>query len=181
MHNKFIIAEVDLASFADTYINPMLSTEVLSIITDGAEYTRTRKTELIADYKPAHEMLNVCVNHWGNRDSVTNCGFCSKCLRTLICLEALGKLDDFSKVFDINAYRKISYKYKCELVDKYDSDIFMKDNVDFAKMQGLNMPSKLEAHAFVIFKNVVHKAKTLISRIMRTSWGKNTEYWISCI
>jgi hypothetical protein len=167
MHCKFNTKEVDLASFADTYLNPMLSTETLSIITDGAEYTRTSKTALIANYKPAQEMLNVCVNHWGNRDSATNCGFCSKCLRTLICLEALGKLEAFSGVFDISAYRKISYRYKCEIVYKYDSDIFMKDNVDFAKEHQLKMPSKMESYCYLQSRKFFNLTKSLLYRLLK--------------
>lgn len=141
MHCKFIVPKVDLASLADTYLNPMLSTESIEIITDGAQYTRTEKTKLITDYKPAQKMLNVCVNHWNNQNTASNCGRCPKCLRTLIALESLHKLDDFRDVFNIDDYKKISWKNKCHLVTNYNKDIFMKDNVDFAIANGIKMPS----------------------------------------
>lgn len=35
-----------------------------------------------------------------------NCGKCFKCKRTLVCLDALGKLDEFADVFDIGYYRE---------------------------------------------------------------------------
>jgi hypothetical protein len=171
MHNLVNYNTASIAGITELYLNPLLSTESLDIITDGAQYSRTQKTELIADYKPAQQYLNVCVNHWGDRESATNCGFCSKCLRTLICLEALGKLSDFSRVFDIQAYRQISYKYKCELVSKYNSTVYNKDNVDFAKSQGLKMPSKFEASIYLMIVRVKYNAKRLIRKILRHFWG----------
>ncbi len=66
----------------------------------GGEATRLEKLRLLADYTPAHNSLNVCVN------TVKNDNVCFKCARTLLELDALGKLDSFRNVFDIDYYRQ---------------------------------------------------------------------------
>lgn len=169
MHCNFIVSKVDLASLADTYLNPMLSTESLEIITDGAQYTRTEKTKLIVDYKPAQQLLNVCVNHWNNQNTASNCGRCSKCLRTLIALESLRKLDEFNTVFDISSYKKVSWRYKCYLRTMYNKDIFMKDNVDFALGNGVKMPSLLISHIYMIPIKVKSFVKKVVKKLL---WRK---------
>lgn len=67
-------------TFYDVYVNTLLSTECTEIIDDGNQYSRTQKTELIADYPPAHQYLNVCVDHADDYLSAQNCSICSKCL-----------------------------------------------------------------------------------------------------
>lgn len=154
-----------IAGITETYMNPMLSTETLDIITDGAQYLRTEKTKLISSYYPVREYLNVCVDHWSNQDTATNCGFCGKCLRTLFCIESLGMLDEFNKVFDIAKYRKVSYKYKCQLVLNYKRTVYNKDNVDFAKSQGIIMPSYAEAYIYMLYKKTMSLIKKVVHKL----------------
>lgn len=162
MHCKFLVDKTDLASLGDQYINPLLSPDSLEIITDGAQYTRTEKTARIVNYPPVRKYLNVCVNHWGEYTSAHNCSICVKCRRTLIALESLGKLEDFKEVFDIEQYRRDRFKYKCELRLLYKKDVFVKDNVDFAKKSGNKIPSFLVAEVFLLPTMV----KTGIFRIL---------------
>ena len=159
MYTAFNNKVSSLSGITESFMNPMLSTETLDIITDGAQYVRTEKTELISKYPPVKEYLNVCVDHWSNQDTATNCGMCGKCLRTLICIESLGMLNDFNKVFDIEKYKKLSYAYKCQIVNGYYKTIYNKDNVDFAISKGLKMPSLIEARLYLY--------PTLIKRITR--------------
>lgn len=135
----------DLVSLAEGFLTPMLSTDKLKIIVDGAQYTRTQKIEKIADLKYVRDNLNVCVRHDTEESDAHNCSICSKCLRTLIILEALGLLKEYSNVFNIEAYKKVSWRYKCELVTKYGKDRFATENIDFAKTRGVVLPSYKEA------------------------------------
>lgn len=163
MYNAFNPYVSSLSGITETFMNPMLSTESLDIITDGAQYTRTEKTELIVDYPPVREFLNVCVDHWNNQETAKNCGVCGKCLRTLVALESLGKLELFRKVFDIELYKKKAYWYKCFLSVNRNKSIYNRDNYDFAKLHGIRMPSLIEAHVRLIPSHV----KGLIRKILK--------------
>lgn len=135
-----------LAAFSEYYLHPMLSTETLEIITDGAQYTRVQKTERIIDYAPAKDYLNVCVSPI---PSAKNCSRCGKCQRTLFTLDALGKLQEYEKVFDLDEWKKDRYRYKCRLIKAYKKDIYAKDNVDLAKSRGEKFPSKIWAYLVI--------------------------------
>ena len=91
------------------------STDNLKIYSEGGAYDRYDKTAHIVDFEPAQKYLQVCVIGTGK-----NCGHCFKCNRTLLTLDALGKLDSFRQVFDIDAYRKnrrqyLRYLYRVQL------------------------------------------------------------------
>lgn len=139
-HMRFLfnLNTTDLSSIAETFLHPLLSPGGLSIVTDGEQYSRTEKTKKIIDYWPTKKYLNVCVNSY---DSVANCSICHKCLRTLFCLDAMGKLDDFSNLFDLTKYYKRRFKYKCLLSYNFRKDVYARDNYIFAQKQGIWMPS----------------------------------------
>ena len=54
-----------------------------------------QKLKIVADYAPSYKYLNVCLKD-GN-----NCGRFEKCVRTMTGLDALGKLDYYREVFDV--------------------------------------------------------------------------------
>lgn len=81
--------------------DPWFSTESLHIVHDGPEATRTEKLETIAEWPATFDRLRVCRNEdWRNLDVVArrieNCASCDKCVRTMITLRLLGKLDRFT-------------------------------------------------------------------------------------
>ena len=57
-----------------------------------------QKLKIVADYVPSYKYLNVCLKD-GN-----NCGRFEKCVRTMTVLDALGKLDYYREVFDVDYY-----------------------------------------------------------------------------
>lgn len=139
--------DFDMAEFADSYLIPLIQTEGLELILEGTQYKRSEKTELIADWDIARKHLNVCV---APVDGARNCSKCSKCMRTLIPLEAMGKSDDFSKVFDLGIYRKNAYKNKLKYLMLYGKEGFATDIVDFARKKGLKLPSFIEQKLFQV-------------------------------
>ena len=90
----------DCAAY-DPLMLDAFSNDHLKIYSEGTAYDRYDKTTHIADFAPAQKYLQVCVAGTGK-----NCGECFKCKRTLLTLDALGKLDNFAAVFDIAAYRR---------------------------------------------------------------------------
>jgi hypothetical protein len=71
-------------------LDPLYSTETLSLIHDGANATRIEKVAAIADDRLVQQTLRVC-----NKAGAYNCGRCEKCLRTMINLRIAGALDKF--------------------------------------------------------------------------------------
>lgn len=94
------IDPVEDAAHYDIFTLPNLSTDKLLFYSANTTYTRFRKTKQIARFKLAQKYLNVCTV------GVKNCGQCAKCARTLMMLEAVGNLEQFGAVFDLDAYKK---------------------------------------------------------------------------
>ncbi len=133
----------DMSGFCESYLVPLIQTERTELIVDGCQYRRVDKLKNIADWDVAQKYLNVC---WGYTPDGSNCGLCPKCLRTLLPLEILGKLDDFAAVFDVERYREISFNYKIRCLQNYGKDPFEIENVDFARENNFPMPTKHDAY-----------------------------------
>lgn len=163
--------DFDMAEFCESYMIPLIKTETFELISDGCQYQRSEKTQNIADWIIAQKYLNVCVNSkYGE-----NCSMCSKCMRTLIPLEAMGKLDEFSKIFDLKAYREHAFKNKCKIVADFGKEGYATDNVNFARKMGMHLPSGIVA-GMVMFPSNVYgilkrmlppSCKKKLKRIMR--------------
>ena len=78
---------------------PVFSTHQLRIYSQGENMTRMQKLKKVTEYAPSYKYLNVCLKDGDN------CGRCEKCVRTMTGLDALGKLDLYHNVFDINYYK----------------------------------------------------------------------------
>ena len=104
---------VDPAHFELLLLN-CFSTSQLKIISDGSECDRNDKTRFIADYSIARKNLHVCLSKPN-----FNCGVCSKCLRTLLAIDALNKLDDFRDSFNIDEYLRNRINNYLYLFQKY--------------------------------------------------------------
>lgn len=83
----------------EIYLSQLLSTEEISFSISGENMTRIEKVEYISEMPTAQKYLNVCFME------KNNCGVCEKCVRTQLELYALGKLDSFSRVFDVEKFK----------------------------------------------------------------------------
>ncbi len=77
------------------------SSRAMKIYPEGGAKTRWEKTQTLLDFVPAQKYLHVCTSDTGG-----NCNVCGKCCRTLVTLDALGALEKFRAVFDIDYYKK---------------------------------------------------------------------------
>jgi hypothetical protein len=87
------------------FLDPLYSTETLSLIHDGANATRVEKVAAIADDRLVQQTLRVC-----NKAGAYNCGRCEKCLRTMINLRVAGALEKvvtFDRHLRLNEVRLI--------------------------------------------------------------------------
>ena len=69
------------------------STEAVTVHHAEPAMTRLEKTRLIAEWEDALAVLRSCVYATLPTDSRINCGECEKCIRTMLALVALGRLD----------------------------------------------------------------------------------------
>ena len=99
----------DSASF-DPITLPCLSTGALEFISFGSQYKRTEKTAIVADFEPSYRWLNVCAVQ------AKNCSVCRKCLRTLLTLDLLGKVERYEAVFDLKKYRREKKRFICYIL-----------------------------------------------------------------
>jgi len=65
--------------------------DALTVEHGDARLVRRQRLAAIADDPLVHQHLRVC---WAHLSSGTNCGRCEKCVRTMVDLEALGRLGD---------------------------------------------------------------------------------------
>lgn len=128
----------DITEFCESYFIPLIRTECTELIIDGCQYRRVDKLKRIADWEIARKHLNVC---WENLIDGSNCGKCPKCLRTLFNLEILGKIDEYSALFDLKQYYEREHKYKLECLKRYGKEPFATENVDFARENNFPMPT----------------------------------------
>ena len=77
----------------------LLSGDMMTIVHDGAGYSRTDKAEVLLKFPFVLEGLKVC---WQGSDPEKNCGACEKCLRTRLNFAASGCNDPpcFTGSFD---------------------------------------------------------------------------------
>jgi hypothetical protein len=73
-------------------LDPLYSSAALEIVHHGNWLSRFEKTALIAKSAAALSVLQCCQKH--ELFEGVNCGRCNKCVRTMVHLEALGKLGD---------------------------------------------------------------------------------------
>jgi len=77
-----------------------LSNQNITLRSPGIQLTRIEKCRQIIDFKPAQELLHVCL-----KEEETNCMRCIKCYNLIASLDAMDSLDKFAKVLDLDYCR----------------------------------------------------------------------------
>lgn len=130
------------------------STSSIRIYSDGGELTRIEKVNYISKYSIAQKYLHVCI-----LDS-KNCGECSKCIRTLLSLEALNELENFREVFDIEKYKTNRRKYYNWLWQRH----YVKDEMNEPTYQILKKRKEYKVSCLYKIKTII---KELIKKVLR--------------
>ncbi len=119
--DKFVVNTYEDIAHYEKYLLPMISNENIFFISANSGMSRFDKTKLLTKYKKSYDNLLVCW-HEGK-----NCGKCDKCIRTLVTLDALGKLKYYEKSFDIENYLKHRKKYIAKVIALRKVDMFYND------------------------------------------------------
>lgn len=131
---------------------PAFSTSQLRICNQGISVSRFEKTKDISDYEPAYNYLSVCI-----KSGKGSCGYCSKCMRTMWTLDALGKIDSFNNIFDVKHYKNNHYYYMKMLYRNYinGSDHMINEVYDLLKNK-INLSIKLHEKTKYLIKKAIN-------------------------
>ncbi|MES2236924.1 MAG: hypothetical protein V4500_04105 [Pseudomonadota bacterium] len=110
-------------------VDTLFSTSSLSVVHDGASFTRIGKTEIMARLPVVEKLLHVCL-----AAGIENCSKCEKCYRTMIALDILGKKNVFAGAFDWSAYDLV--KIKRLYIGGGSAQIFYKEMISVAQDMG---------------------------------------------
>jgi hypothetical protein len=140
--------------FLDSQTVHLLSTESTDCILVGAEMGRIEKLEALKDYPLAQKYLNVCTS------TVTNCCACKKCLQTLAILEAIGGLEKFSAVFDLQEYARHRTKNVIFDILGRPGDITYERLVNYRRRKGLSypLPHRIAGGMIGLFRTAVDRS-----------------------
>jgi hypothetical protein len=112
------------------------STTHFQIVHHGMEMTRLDKTKLVADWPIALQNIRVCQN---DNSGTTNCGTCEKCIRTMITLAALGKLDEKSAFpsddVDVDL---LDYLIKYDMINRDSQEFCYREILPILEVKGRN-------------------------------------------
>ena len=112
-------------------VDEMFSTEALEIVHDGSETSRSDKVAAILGWKRTLVLnhLRVCNYNFGG---TTNCGECTKCVRTAITLRVLGALDDANLFKNRSSahWKKVARTDHMELLE--ENLVFAQEHADAA-------------------------------------------------
>lgn len=106
-YSIFTVKDADKndCSYYDLLTLYCVSTKKLKILSACGAVLRNEKIEGIAEWNIAQKYLKVC------NESEENCGRCGKCKRTLMSIEALGRVDEFKNVFDTTYFKSNRKEY----------------------------------------------------------------------
>ena len=152
----------DLFEYSESYLAHLLSTECLSLVIDGCEFTRAEKIERIVDWDIAQKYLDVCM---ALPEDGRNCSKCTKCMRTLLVIDAMGKIDNFRDVFDLDVYHKMRQVGLSEHVASNNGQC--KAVIKYLKKRNVFVPPKFYALPRFSYSIFTQKVKNKIKHIKK--------------
>lgn len=102
------------------FLLPHLCTESTELINGDMEKSRSVKVNYIMNDDIVKQNLNVCLKEQSKNNNTQrsdvdsryiNCGYCEKCLRTILQLEIYGKLEEFKDIIDLSHWQHLKPYY----------------------------------------------------------------------
>jgi len=84
--------EYDAAWGSHWRLDPLWSSGAMTVVHDGADFSRHDKAWALAGETLLHDHLRVC---WENRTATGNCSTCDKCVNAMLLLHQAGELDRY--------------------------------------------------------------------------------------
>lgn len=127
-------------------------TDTTVLYSTGGQVSRMGKLQALSDYPLAHKYLHPCI--YIRRD---NCCSCGKCVFTLGALYALGTLERFGAVFDVERFHREKDSYIANILSHRESQHY---GEVLAMMRRRGLPISAEA----LRKERIRRAATLIAQ-----------------
>ena len=173
---QFTFSTIDQSHMESAYAS-LLGTDNMELILSNPMLTRVEKTEFISKSPLTPRFLQVCwaeqtaLEVWHNTTFLEgktkkNCGWCDKCLRTLLTLEVLGcNLEEYGDQFELSKYYEHRNKYIEKVFKEYKSNIFYEEMVDLMIARNYTLSPKVRR----IYKWSVTKEriKVLAKKVIR--------------
>ena len=164
-------SELDIKNLQDrterieAILAPLLSTESTMCQPGVAGLTRFEKIKYIFETDPKSQ-LNVCVMTASKRnDDFLNCGKCWKCAETLFDIEAIGRLEEISTIFDLNEYNNNKDQlFEAFLSNHFSRMLPMFKNIPLIEAQGGKIPKILLEHQNSLQKDTDYVPKDVVKR-----------------
>lgn len=90
----------------DPLLCPQFTCDRLEVLNSSVDIDRTDKLLNIIENSQYLDLIDVCTSQSKRREDGKQCGTCAKCGHLLMLMEALGRLEDFGKTFDLSRYRR---------------------------------------------------------------------------
>ena len=161
----------------ESLISQRLSTANTNIMISEVHYNRVEKTKKILASDLTAQHLYVCnadlMNEkWGEhneKEGYLNCSECFKCVRTLLTIDILGKLDQFGNLFNLEKYKKQKDQLILNMYQLRHKDPFQKEIYElFIETNSQFTPSQLKLIKAWERKQLPHR----ILRKVRSVLGK---------
>jgi len=118
----------------------------------GSHVSRIQKLRELSDFQPARSYLHPCI--YVMRE---NCGTCGKCVRTMGALYALGTLENFDKVFDLENFYQNKDNHLATILSKKESQHYG-EVLAVMKQRGVPLPPEALRRARI------HRAATIVAQ-----------------
>lgn len=185
--DDFHVSQKD-ESYMESALTPLMGTESMEAILSNPAMTRVEKTAYLSQYEITYRYLDVCWSgqmKYGVDQKPTlyetktkkNCGRCQKCLRTLLTLDILGKIDEYKDVFDLEEYYKRKDWYIYYVVRKRYYNVYCKELVDLILTTNYPIPFKAKVLCYEGFGwkllRIGRKGALRVKSILNKLIGKN--------
>lgn len=172
--SQFEISTVDQSHCEASYV-PLFSTHNFETILSNPMLNRVGKTEFISSNELTPEYIKVCwaeqtaYEIWHNTSFLEgktkiNCGWCDKCLRTLLTLEVLqnGNLDNYAGQFELKKYYEHRNKYIEKVFKERKHNYFYQEIVDLIIERKYPIANSVRRHYYRDLKWQKMKARAII-------------------
>jgi hypothetical protein len=116
--------------------DPLFSSDQLQVMHTGTSHTRSQKAEMLADLAQVQRSLRVCFGPLlfdPQTGMPRNCCRCEKCIRTMVTLMIMGKLEKFAT---FSHRRPPLERYRNPDLLRMIDDHHLKDMSEFARRHG---------------------------------------------
>jgi bacterioferritin-associated ferredoxin len=148
--------------YYEKWLLPNLSTACTHFFSVSTSLNRIEKTQFISKHAETHDHLLVC--YAGGE----NCGKCSKCIRQLLTLDYLGKLDLYKGSFTISDYLVNTSSFECQLLAFRREDPFLEEVYQTALENGVRFSIHKRCRALLYRLSLrINGAKNKLRHMLR--------------